>query len=197
MSEADRHREALADLDARIQQARETKSGGLGRLLIARGGVLSSLRYAAEYLPKFRHKLESQQMNQQRTMERVRANMAEFAASVKPLPEATMYQKAVLKTAQGETVIEVTILQFPNARHGCPDVLLWGERIFQYEAHCADVPHYKECFAVAVVPFPGVDDNGFTVRQADAPAIVEDSQAAADMVAEGSPAPQLDNAFQY
>lgn len=196
MSEADRHREALAGLDARIRQARDTKSGDLGRLLIARAGIYSSYRYAAEYLPKFRHKLESQQMNQRQTMEQVQANMADFVASAKP-PEAPMYQKAVLKTAQGETVIEVTILQFSNARHGCPDVLLWGERIFQYEAHCADQPHYKECFAVAVAPFPGVDDNGFTVRQADAPAIVEDSQAAADMVAEGSPAPQLDNAFQY
>jgi hypothetical protein len=158
MSEADRHRETLAELDY------------------------------AEYLPKFRQALESQQMNQRRTMEQVRANMAGFTVDAAKTPrEKPMHQKAVLKTAQGEPVIEVTILQFPNARHGCPDVLMWGDRFFQYEAHCGDVPHYKECFAVAVAPFPGVDDNGSTVRQADAPAIVEDSQAA-DMVAEGGPA---------
>lgn len=66
-----------------------------------------------------------------------------------------------LETAVGEHVANVEILPLPDKE--MPEVVLWGNRVFHFEAHAIartrpDLWVYRECFAVvSLTPSPGIE----------------------------------------
>lgn len=69
-----------------------------------------------------------------------------------------MFMRVVLHGRSGETAAIVTIPQFRLA----PEALLWGGRCFTKVSTKSGEDLYVECFAVQVVPIPGVAKNDGT-----------------------------------
>jgi len=69
-----------------------------------------------------------------------------------------LFENAHLETDDGARVVDVLI---PRFRPRFP-VLFWGSRTFMIHAGIGlhATPIYRECGTYAVVPIPGVTDNG-------------------------------------
>lgn len=91
-----------------------------------------------------------------------------------------MFNKVKLLTVAGDLVGSFTVLHFPLLTNhkgivGYPSLLFHGERAYLFDqlvdatkgdAGQAEHGVYIETMAAAIVPIPGVDNNGYTEVQA-------------------------------